>query len=71
MKLTRRGFLKLTGLVAGAAATSGMFKVGDLLTLRKASAEEIKTLKEQGIEVKYTADVMCPSECGMEMWVKD
>ena len=22
-------------------------------------------------EVKYTADAMCPAECGMEMWVKD
>lgn len=21
--------------------------------------------------VKYTADAMCPAECGMEMWVKD
>lgn len=70
MKLTRRSFLKLSGAVAGTAAAGGLLSKEGLLTLKKASAEEVKAAKDMGYEVKYTADVMCPSECGMEMWTK-
>jgi anaerobic selenocysteine-containing dehydrogenase len=53
------------------AGSSGLSK--GLLTLKEASAEESeKVAKSFGdVQVRYTADVMCPSECGMEMWVKD
>lgn len=67
--LSRRAFLKLSGGLAGAAAAGA----GDLLALREASAAEVADIARKlgNVEVKYTADVMCPSECGLEMWVKD
>lgn len=67
--MNRRTFLKWTG-VFGAGAAAGLGPAG-LLNLRPVQADEAETLKNQGFEVKYTADVMCPSECGLEMWVKD
>ncbi|KJS45973.1 MAG: dehydrogenase [Peptococcaceae bacterium BRH_c23] len=65
--MNRRSFLKWTGAGAAAATlgTAGLFQ------LRPVKADELESLKNQGVDVKYTADVMCPSECGLEMWVKD
>lgn len=69
--LNRRSFLKWTGALAGAGATATAFGPAGLFQLRPVNADELESLKSQGIEIKYTADVMCPSECGLEMWVKD
>lgn len=69
MQVSRRVFLKYAGALSGLAALN---KTGlmSLKHLSPAEAEAMQATMGQ-CEVKYTADCMCPSECGMEMWVKD
>ncbi len=69
MQVSRRVFLKYSGALAGVAALSntGLFS---LKSLSQTEAEAMQASMGQ-VEVKYTADCMCPSECGLEMWVKD
>ncbi len=69
MQVSRRVFLKYAGALGGLAALN---KTG-LMTLKNLSPSEAEAMqKAMGkYEVKYTADAMCPAECGMEMWVKD
>lgn len=59
--LSRRSFLKVTGLGlgAGAAAAAG----GGLL--RRVDAQEAAQLLQAEQKFVYTADVMCPAECGL------
>ncbi|PRR68734.1 molybdopterin-containing oxidoreductase family protein [Neomoorella humiferrea] len=65
--LSRRTFLKLSStLAAGASLGLGS---NYLWGLRPARA--IGEPVPDGVQVKYTACAMCPSECGLEMWVKD
>lgn len=73
MKLTRRSFLKAGGAVAATAAAGGLFAGKGLLALKEASAEEMNAVKNgmNAYQKVYTTDVMCPAECGLEMWVKD
>ena len=68
--LSRRNFLKVSAAVS---AGVGIGFGPSLLNLKQVSAAESEELANKlgNIEVKYTADVMCPSECGMEMWVQD
>ncbi len=69
MKLSRRRFIKYSGVLGGAAALSG----SGLLSLKSLTPAEAEAVEKamKGYEVKYTADAMCPAECGLEMWVKD
>ncbi|ACL19266.1 molybdopterin oxidoreductase [Desulfitobacterium hafniense DCB-2] len=68
--LSRRNFLKISAAVS---ATAGLGLGANMLNIKEVSAEESEKLAKSlgNVEVKYTADVMCPSECAMEMWVKD
>ena len=56
-KISRRDFLKVTGLAAGALGGAGLFQ-----TLTSADAARLATETPQ---VTYTACVMCPAECGL------
>ncbi len=69
MQISRRLFLQYAGALAGATAVTQ----SGLLHLKKLSPAEAEAMQvEMGkYTVKYTADAMCPAECGMEMWVKD
>ena len=69
MKVSRREFLKTAGVTAGVTAFQG----GGLLTLGTLTAPEAKAaqLGMGTFQVRYTADVMCPAECGMEMWIQN
>ena len=69
MELSRRKFIKYSGILAGATALSG----SGLLSLKELTPSEAEAMQKamEGYEVKYTADAMCPAECGMEMWIKD
>ncbi|MEW6118230.1 MAG: molybdopterin-dependent oxidoreductase [Nitrospirota bacterium] len=69
MQISRRVFLKYSGALAGIAALN---KTG-LLSLKHLSPSEAEAMQTAmgKYEVKYTADAMCPAECGLEMWVKD
>ncbi len=69
MQVSRRVFLKYAGALAGVAALDN----AGLLSLKRLSPAEAEAMqKAMGkYEVRYTADCMCPSECGLEMWVKD
>ncbi len=69
MTVSRRSFLKYTGILAGTTALTG----SGLLSLKELTPEEANAVEKamEGYEVKYTACVMCPAECGMEMWIKD
>ena len=75
MDLNRRKFLKATGAVTVTATAmfGGLFTAKELFSLKEASAEEIAAVKTglEGFQKVYTTDVMCPSECGLEMWVRD
>ena len=57
IKITRRDFLKVSGLAAGAFAGAGLFE-------HISNADAAQLLAEMPT-VKYTADVMCPAECGL------
>ncbi len=69
MEVSRRRFIKYSGVLAGATALSG----SGLLSLKSLTPAEAEAIEKahKGYEVKYTACVMCPAECGMEMWIKD
>lgn len=69
MQISRRLFLQYAGALAGATAVTQ----SGLLHLKKLSPAEAEAMQvDMGkYTVKYTADAMCPAECGMEMWVKD
>jgi anaerobic selenocysteine-containing dehydrogenase len=69
MQISRRGFMKYAGALAGLAALEN----SGLLSLRHLSPSESEAMQTAmgRYEVKYTADAMCPAECGMEMWIKD
>lgn len=69
MQVSRRVFLKYAGVLGGLAALN---KTG-LMSLKHLSPSEAEAMqKAMGkYEVKYSADCMCPSECGLEFWVKD
>lgn len=69
MTVSRRNFLKYTGILAGTTALTG----SGLLSLKKLTPDEANAIEKamEGYKVVYTADAMCPAECGMEMWVKD
>lgn len=56
-RISRRDFLKITGLAAGAATGTGLFE--------RVSKVEAARLSAEAPQVKYTADVMCPAECGL------
>ncbi len=61
--------MKYAGALAGLAALEN----SGLLSLRHLSPSESEAMQTAmgRYEVKYTADAMCPAECGMEMWIKD
>ena len=65
-KLSRRDFLKLGGLTAAGATLGG---VG----FRALSPAEARQLAQTAGEIKYTytADVMCPAECGIMVKVEN
>ncbi|MGB9698587.1 MAG: molybdopterin-containing oxidoreductase family protein [Thermodesulfobacteriota bacterium] len=69
MGISRRVFLKYTGALAGLTA---LHNTG-LISLKNISSAEAEAMQEAmgKYEVKYTACVMCPPECGLEVWVKD
>ncbi len=69
MDVSRRVFLKYAGALAGVTAVQG----SGLLSLRRLTASEAEAMqKAMGkYEVKYTASATCPSECGLEVWIKD
>ncbi|MBI5910656.1 MAG: molybdopterin-dependent oxidoreductase [Betaproteobacteria bacterium] len=69
MKVSRRDFLNSAGFAASAAALKG----SGLLALSTLTASEAKAMQigMGSYQVRYTADVMCPAECGMEMWVQN
>ena len=69
MQVSRRVFLRYAGALGGLAALN---KSG-LMTLKNLSPSEAEAMQTSmgKYEVKYTADAMCPAECGMEMWIKD
>lgn len=69
METSRRLFLKYSGAFAGFAALSNTGLLS-LITLSPEQAQAMQASMGQ-VEVKYTADCMCPAECGLEMWVKD
>lgn len=65
-KVSRREFLKIGGLAAAgavAARTTGAFK--------PLSAAQAAELAQAASEIKYTADVMCPAECGIMVKVEN
>ena len=69
MHISKRNFLKSTASLLGAAA----LEQTGLMSLKTLSPSEAQAMQvEKGkYAVRYTADVMCPAECGMEMWVQD
>jgi anaerobic selenocysteine-containing dehydrogenase len=69
MQITRRSFLKYAGTLAGISALDS----SGLLSLKGLSPAEAEAMQEamKNYQVMYTADAMCPSECGLEVWIKD
>ena len=72
MKTTRRNFLETVGGISAATVLSATIGK-ELFMLKEVSAQEAGEIAKQfgNIDVKYSADVMCPSECSLEMWIKD
>jgi len=67
--MKRRTFIKISGLTALGLSTGLSKELFNLKMVTAAESDEIaKRMKD--VTVHYTADAMCPSECGMEMWVK-
>lgn len=68
MKLTRRDFLKTSAAAATVAAINA--KAGNVLA--KVNPKEAGIIKEELTNYKkvFSADAMCPAECGLEFWVK-
>ncbi len=74
--VNRRTVLKgLTLAGLGAVSVYGYMPLIEKFALRELQEGEQKSLMarpaKEEFQVKYTADVMCPSECGLEVWVKD
>jgi len=69
MQITRRKFLRYSSAIAGVIAV----EQSGLLSLRKLAEAEAATMRTTmgSYQVKYTADAMCPAECGLEMWTQD
>ena len=69
MEITRRSLLKYAGVLGGLAA----LQKSGLMSLKHLAPDEAEAVqKAMGqYEIKYSADCMCPSECGLEFWVKD
>jgi len=69
MNVSRRKFIKYSGILAGSATLSGT----GLLSLEAISPEEAHAIQANmgKYEKKYTACSMCPAECGLETWIKD
>ena len=69
MQISKRNFLKSSAGLLGAAA----LEQSGLMSLKVLSPSEAQAMQaDMGkYTVRYTADVMCPAECGMEMWVQD
>jgi len=59
--ISRRNVLKLGTFTTGGALAAGV--IG--LPFRKLSAQEISSLLKEEQRFTYTADVMCPAECGL------
>ena len=77
VSMSRRKFLKEAALVSF-AATVGVGNISAVakdLFLKKLTPDEVRAMKEiikrNDVQVKYSADVMCASECAIETWVKD
>lgn len=70
MRLSRRSFLKWSGVLTATASLASL-STQNFFSLQSAKASEEKKVQSEGYEIKYTCDVMCPAECGLEMWVKD
>ncbi|MCB4204887.1 molybdopterin-dependent oxidoreductase [Deferribacterales bacterium Es71-Z0220] len=68
MKISRRNFLKSSAAAATIAAINA--KSGDVLA--KISPKEAGIIKEELKNYKkvFSADAMCPAECGLEFWSK-
>ncbi|MCL4395131.1 MAG: molybdopterin-dependent oxidoreductase [Chloroflexi bacterium] len=62
-KITRREFLKISGLTTGVLAGAGLFD--------RISDAQAATLLAEAPQVKYTTDVMCPAECGLAVQVEN
>ena len=72
MDISRRKFFRIAG--GASAATIVSVATGkELFMLKEASTQEAGDIAKQfgNIDVRYSADVMCPSECSLEMWIKD
>lgn len=65
--ISRRSIFKLAGVGAGGMMLGGCFKS----PFRKATADETKQLLATEQKFVYTADVMCPAECGLAVNVID
>lgn len=61
-KITRRDFLKISGLTMGALAGAGLFE--------RVSGTQAASLLAEAPQLKYTTDVMCPAECGLAVKVE-
>ncbi|MBA3058650.1 MAG: molybdopterin-dependent oxidoreductase [Gammaproteobacteria bacterium] len=67
--VSRRTILRSAGAFASTAALGG----GGLLALTALAPREAQAMRiaAGSYQIRYTADTMCPAECGMEMWVKN
>lgn len=65
ISLSRRGFLKVAGLSA-----VGIGALGHTV-FRELAPVEAAALRAGTAELKYTADVMCPAECGLMVKVEN
>ncbi|HET9496341.1 MAG TPA: molybdopterin-dependent oxidoreductase, partial [Chloroflexia bacterium] len=65
-QLSRRGFLKVGGLTAAAVAALNPVGAFKMLT-----AKDARKLSQEAVQYKYTADVMCPAECGLKVEVEN
>lgn len=66
-KISRRCFLKISGIAAGALALGSGGPIG----LRPVTTEEAKRLAAPATETRPTACVMCPAECGLLVNIQD
>lgn len=68
MKLTRRGFLKTSAAVTTIAALDSSIKS----VFASVDNKQAGIIKEQlkGYRKVFSADAMCPAECGLEYWEK-
>jgi anaerobic selenocysteine-containing dehydrogenase len=69
MHISKRTFLKSTASLLGV----GALEQTGLMSLKVLSPSEAQAIQAEAgkYTIRYTADVMCPAECGMEIWVQD